>query len=143
MFVALSAGFASCSDDDDEKVDAANLVGTWQATYSEGWEQSGSEKDTWKGSWDITEDNSYMASIYTFTKDGKGVYKFEVIDTPFTWTLNGNKLSMTEEDEYEESGFYTTVATITSYSDTEMVVEASYSDKDHSYYEKTTYTRVK
>lgn len=141
MIVALSAGFASCSDDDETDFDAANLVGTWEATYSEGWEKDTDypEDDaTWNGTWDKIEDNSEMSSRMQFNADGTGADIYEHDDDDnFTWNLKGTQLSRT----YLEYG--TMAVKVLELTETKAVVEFSYKEKEFDHYEKTTYTKVK
>lgn len=139
MFVALSAGFASCSDDDD--VDSDALIGTWQATHTEGWYKDTDypeDDETWNGSWADHEFDSMLPSVITFGKDGKGTYKFEVKEYPCTWSLNGDKLSFTETGE---DGTNTTTVKVVSYSATQIVVEYSFEIGSESGSEKTTYIK--
>ena len=50
MVMALCVGFTSCSDDDDEGIagDAKTLIiGTWQSTWTKGYEIYDGEKEEW------------------------------------------------------------------------------------------------
>lgn len=142
MIVALSAGFASCSDDDDDKkFDAANLVGTWEATYTEGWEKEVNEpKESWSGSWKDEQESSDMATKMKFNADetGMDISLYEEENDDFTWKLVGDNLSMTYP-------FYTMtlVSKLLDLTETTVIIEFSYNEDGVSHYEKTTYKRVK
>lgn len=83
LLAIVSVGFASCGKDDEPKV--ADIVGTWQ----------------------LTEDNE--VTLIQFTKDGKynevdivseeGVADLYIYHG--TYTLSGNKLTLTYEFAYE------------------------------------------
>lgn len=140
MFVALSAGFVSCSNDDDD-VNADALLGTWQATHTEGWYENAKypdENSKWNGSWAEFEEDSELPSLITFSKDGKGTLKYNTEATPFTWGIDGKALSFTITDGNDSE---TIQVTIVSQTDTQVVVEFSFKEGNHSQYEKTTYTK--
>lgn len=142
MLVALSAGFASCSDDDD--VDSEALLGTWEATYTEGWyKDTDYPKDNadWKGTWAQYGDDSMLPAVLTLGKDGKGTYRYDynVRDYPCTWSVNGNKFSFTTTDENGKDD--TATVKVVSQTDTELQVEFSYKKDSESGYEKTTYKK--
>lgn len=70
MMIALCIGFTACSDDDDEGIagDAKTLiVGTWESTWSKGYEIYEGERDEWN--------EAYTEDVYTFKNDGSGTYK--------------------------------------------------------------------
>lgn len=137
MFVALSAGFASCSDDDD--VDAETLLGAWQATYTEGQYDSADENYTWKGTWAEYEEYSLFPTFITLGEKGEGTYGYSAnYSYPLTWDVDGNKLLLTMIDGSEKDSYS---VKIVSQSDTEIVVKYSLKAKDGSYYEKTTYKK--
>lgn len=127
LVMALCIGFASCSDDDDEGIagDAKTLiVGTWEATWSKGYEIYEGEKETWNEPFDD--------EIYTFKEDGTGTYE-EVgytADT-FTWSISGNKLTIT--DKYDSE-----VITIKTLNSTTAVIVTQYKDDEEEYYEEIT-----
>lgn len=142
MFVALSAGFASCSDDDD--VDSESLLGTWEATYTEGWYKDTDypEDDaTWEGTWAQYGDDSVLPAVMTLGKDGKGTYRYDynIKDHSCTWGVKGNKLSITITDENGDDT--TSTVKVISQTDTELQVEFSYKGGSESMYEKTTYKK--
>lgn len=142
MFVALSVGFASCSDDDD--VDSEALLGTWEATYSEGWYKDTDypqDDTTWKGTWAENEDESELPAVITLGKDGKGTYRYgyNTREYPCTWSVDGNKFSFTTTDENGKDN--TVTVKIVSQADTELQVEFSYKGGSKSMYEKTTYKK--
>lgn len=133
MFVALSAGFASCSNDDDEATfDAANLVGTWEATHTEGKytdTEYPSDNEEWNEA--VVEEDKYQM---VFNADGTGTDDGDA----FTWQLDGREITLTGVEAGDEPERYTVSLT-----DNELVVEFSYKDGSESGYEKVTYTRVK
>lgn len=129
MFVALSAGFASCSDDDD--FESADLVGTWETTYSEGWSKD-PENPVDDGEWSgpVEEDEKYQI---TFKADGTGIGGDG--DT-FKWQLDGNKLTIIYSND-SESG------KILKLTGNELVVESHFKEDTWEVYSKDTYKRVK
>lgn len=145
MFVALSAGFASCSDDDDDDFDALNLVGVWQATYSEGWDKDLLEPQydkTWgNGKWEEEKECIEVPDKMQFNADGTGVDISEYDeDDAITWNLKGDQLFITYPKYGDEGVMAVKVLELTA---TKAVVEFSYKDKEFDHYEKTTYTKVK
>lgn len=137
MIVALSAGFASCSNDDDEKnFDSANLVGTWQATHTEGWEQEvGAAKETWNNAWADKGAHMILPSGFTLKNDGTGIEEW-ALERPIsiTWKLDGKTLILT--DEYDFSN-----VNVVELTEKTLVLEEEFEYKGNKGYEKVTYTR--
>lgn len=98
MMAVVCVGLSSCSKDDDEKVGSTDdLVGKWELTWTKGWEM---DSDGTKEEWDEADDRQF----FIFKNDGTGyeAYKENVADKyPYTWKLNGNKLTLTY-DNYED-----------------------------------------
>ena len=97
--VVLCVGFASCSSDDDEggSGNTGSIVGTWQLVVEEEYDESGELLDS---------DNVKGEQIYyRFNNDMTGFEYERGRKYPFTYTLIGNILAITEEgysaDEYE------------------------------------------
>lgn len=139
MFVALSAGFASCSDDDD--FEATALIGTWEATHTEGWykdSQYPDKDETWDGTGKYDMENSLLPSNVEFNADGTGIdiYKYDE-DESFKWSLKGNNLVVSY------SVNLTLKAKIVNLTENALVVEYSYEGGYERHYEKTTYRKVK
>lgn len=129
MLVALSAGFASCSDDED--FEAADLVGTWEATHSDGWSKD-PENPVDDGEWSGPVEEDEKDQI-TFKADGTGIG--DDGDT-FKWQLDGNKLTTIYSD-YRDSG------KILKLTGNELVVESYFKKDTWEVYSKDTYKRVK
>ncbi len=124
----LSAGVASCSDDDD--VDSAAIVGTWEVTWTEGYEHD-LEDPEYNYEWSDAEEDTYV----TFNGDGTGIDADEDL---IYWKLKGNKLSVRYDgDDYE------TTYTVLKLTGTEMVLETYEQEEGYEYYEKTTLKKVK
>lgn len=138
MFVALSAGFASCSDDDNEKdFDNANLVGTWQATHTEGWykdSQYPDKNENWNGTWKDEMENSLMPANMKFNADGTGMDIYNYDD--FEWSMKGNLLAI----NYSISK--SVIVRIVDLTENTVVVEFSFEQGVESGYEKITYNKV-
>lgn len=130
MFIALSAGFTSCSDDDD--VTEANLVGMWEATYSEGFYKDSEhpkEKDEWNGP--LSGQDKYQV---TFNTDGTGI---DGDGDSFTWTLKGDVLTTVYDDEDAMIG------KILKLTDKELITESSEKGDTWEIYNKDTLKRIK
>lgn len=130
MIVALSAGFASCSNDDDEMT-SETLVGTWETTWEEGWSKN-TEDPTDLEEWNdaCSEEDKYQM---TFKADGTGI---DGVSDSFTWKLDGNVLTITNGEDTES-------AKVLKLTESEIVIEVTYKDGKWESYEKTTYKRVK
>lgn len=98
MLMALPFVFTSCSDDDDD-YSTSDLVGSWTYTKSEASEVSTNSKEATQA---ITEDieDYYDNVVLTFTSDGKFVVDSK---EEGTYTVNGNKLTITGGGEKLES----------------------------------------
>lgn len=98
MMAVVCVGLSSCSKDDDEKIGSTDdLVGKWELTWTKGWEM---DSDGTKEEWDEADDRQF----FIFKNDGTGyeAYKENAADKyPYTWKLNGNKLTLTY-DNYED-----------------------------------------
>lgn len=86
----LSVASTGCSDDDDNPVDAGNLIGKWLLTGEYDGDDSG-----WDYDW-----SNYEITL-EFHTDGTGIYGFYKKGnlynngtTPFTWSLDANTLTM-------------------------------------------------
>lgn len=159
MLVALSAGFASCSDD-DEKVEPT-LVGIWEPTYTEGWEKyADSPKDNtqWKDTWTAQHKYSEAFKKIVFNEDKTGTYTFDQenmvgdgtteVTKEFTWSYENKKFTMIvkgEEDFDDEGGTRSEEINIIELTENTFALEMSFELKldGYSSYEKITYTRVK
>lgn len=82
LVVALfSVSFVSCSDDDDDKDPDTELVGKWEFTKLEFWEE-GKEGDV--------ESEVRSGDYWTFNTDKSGYDSDEESD--FTWSVKDDKL---------------------------------------------------
>ena len=111
MVMALCVGFTSCSDDDDEGI------------------ADDGEKEEW--------DEAYTNEVYTFKKDGTGTYKDEYDNStdPFTWSISGNKLKLTYDDNDSDE------VVIRTLNENTAVLVVQYKDKDTEYYDEMTFKK--
>lgn len=116
--MAISAGFVSCSDD-DESFDSNALVGTWEVTRYEGYYYDGDGKR-------VNYDEPGEGEFITFNADGTG---YEDYDS-FEWSLSGNRLSVSYDGEVE-------TGTVTRLTATEMIIESSGRDEDGDFFDRT------
>lgn len=129
MIVALSAGFASCSNDDD--FDSANLVGTWQSTWSEGWAKD-PKNPTDDGEWNEATTGEDVNTM-TFNADGTGI---DGDGDTFIWKLDGDVITTV----YGKNSSNGKVLKLTK---TELVVESTYKEGTFETYSKDTFKKVK
>lgn len=124
----LSAGFASCSDDDD--VDSAAIVGKWEMTWTEGYEHD-LEDPEYDYEWSHAENGTYI----TFNEDGTGT---DGDGSFFYWKVKGDKLSIRYDgDDYAEEH------TVVQLDSTDMILEIYECEDGYEYYEKFTFKKVK
>lgn len=105
------------------------------------------EKASILGSWK-TEVEMYITDTWTFKSDGTGTMHFETnyededpfeSTISFTYSINGNKLTVIiNDDDYLK----TNVATIVSITDTELILILHYEDEEDED-EQVTFQRVK
>lgn len=96
MALMMSFTFTSCGDDDDDDVNpSTGIVGTWQMTEFYDSEADEEEK--------AINDALAAASKATFNADGTGNYYMLGETTKFTYKLNGDKLTTTDEDGEAET----------------------------------------
>lgn len=162
MFVALSAGFASCSDDDETK-EEPTLVGTWEPTYTVGQVRvpvyPGNDKD-WEGPWSEHMEESDAFKKLVFNEDQTGIFTYDQenmigegtteVSKNFTWTNENGvlKFKVEGEDDDEEEGEDSSSEEIKliELTATTAVIEFTSSyplEGRYTSYEKVTYTRVK
>ena len=100
----MSFSFASCSDDDDDpEHNQGYLIGTWESTWSKGFEYYETydhkvEKDEW--------DDAESGYFLVFNEDGTGYdYEegYEEVKGDWTWKVSGNQLIISYEEWGEES----------------------------------------
>lgn len=121
--LALSAGFVSCSDD-EEGFDTSLLIGRWELVSNEGYY--------------YTPDGEYVD--YEYPGYGEYAEFFEDGTVYFdgdngTWSASGNRLIV---NGTEASGAFT-VASLTS---TELILEVSGRDEYGEYFDRTIFHRV-
>lgn len=121
--LALSAGFVSCSDD-EEGFDTSLLIGRWELVSNEGYY--------------YTPDGEYVD--YEYPGYGEYAEFFEDGTVYFdgdngTWSASGNRLIV---NGTEASGAFT-VASLTS---TELILEVSGLDEYGEYFDRTIFHRV-
>lgn len=128
LFAILSVGFISCGDDDDEIGGKDTLVGTWQCTWSEGYEKdllNSNNDDEWNGAEDFTA---------TFKADGTAV----IDGDGCKWKLEGNKLSIVDDDARDEWDVFT----VLKLTDSELIIESYEKDDRYEYYDKSTFKKI-
>ena len=123
----LSAGFASCGDD-DEGVDPSAIVGKWEAVWDEGYEIDYEEPE-YNDSWSEEVGGEFV----TFEADGSGYYQNNT--QKFSWKLEGNQLTIDER-------YSTEVYTVVKLNASEMVLEYYEKEDSYEYYDKTTCRKV-
>ena len=121
--LALSAGFVSCSDD-EEGFDTSLLIGRWELVSNEGYY--------------YTPDGDYVD--YEYPGYGEYAEFFEDGTVYFdgdngSWSASGNRLIV---NGTEASGAFT-VASLTS---TELILEVSGRDEYGEYFDRTIFHRV-
>ena len=133
MMAVFFLGMTACSDDDEEGIagDAKTLiVGTWESTWSKGYEIYEGEKEEW--------DEAYTEDVYTFKNDGSGTYKDVSGSTPytedFTWSISGNKLKITFNGYSDE-------ATIKTLNGTTLVIIAQEKDENEEFYDEISFKK--
>ena len=131
LFAVLSVCLISCGDDDDEIGGKDVLVGTWQCTWTQGYEKdlrNPGDDEEWNEADDFT---------VTINADGTATSDGET----GRWSLEGNKLTMTftygSDSESEVQIF-----NVLRLTDSEMVLETSEKDDEYEYYEKTTFKKI-
>lgn len=136
MLLGMTFAFSGCSDDDDE-VSNGKLVGTWEATWYQGYEIY-SDGDRYE--WDEPADE-YRDRI-TFEADGSyslylydsGSWRFEAEGT---WKTSGSKLYMhctSDDDDFELN-----IITLT---ESQLIMDEYMKDPESEYYEKVTFKKV-
>lgn len=94
LITMLSAGFVSCSDDDDDTDYATSIVGTWELIYSKGWENNDGDKEIL--------DDAESGEFHVFESDGTGYgYEKEYPEYGYhyTWSIKNNILTIREDGE--------------------------------------------
>ncbi len=135
---ATLAGFAGCSDDDDDEVDLAQLIGKWEC-----YKDYDGEVDYW--------DYDYGEGIniyrYEFRADGTGARthadqnadQIYLHDIPFTYTLSGNTLAIIDDREPD----YTQYFRVEELTSSELVLASDYEGEDgRQYTDKEYYKRI-
>lgn len=132
MVMAVCVGFASCSDDDDDvNVNKSSLVGTWTSVWEKGYSI---DRDGEKESWD----EPSTGWTIVFNADGTGYeYEEDGYSDDFTWTLSGNKISVTDEDGD------TDVWTVVSLKGSSLTVSSYEQDKYSTDYTEMTFKKTK
>lgn len=121
--LAISAGFVSCSDD-DEGFDTSLLIGRWELVRTEGFFYT---PDGERIDYDEPAYGEYAEFFEDGTVDFDG-------DTG-SWSASGNRLIVNGS---EASGAFT-VASLTS---TELILEVSGRDEDGEYLDRTIFQRA-
>ena len=97
LMMAVCFSFAACSDDDDN-VSASDLYGTWTIVSDEySWKENGKVVESGT---DNYEDGEWTL---TFNEDGTCVEQDGGSNYYMTWSLKGNKLTMTDDDGDSDS----------------------------------------
>lgn len=148
MIVALCAGFASCSNDDDEKnegayIETADLIGTWNAIWVVG-NYTNDNDPTKNKEWNCNWENAKKLELDWFfftTMKFDTVNKGEATDGDdkyaFAWTLKNSILSV----DFSEGQIMD--VKIVDHTGNTIVVETSSKEGSVNRYEKVTYQKVK
>lgn len=137
LLICVIIGLPACSDDDKEEgtelpLTEQNLVGTWELTHYEGWNQYGDERETFS-----EDDNTYRIQ---FKKDGTAqswTYENEWIEDDYTitdWYIEDDVVYTHDSEGDNET---TTIVKLTK----STLVTESYSEDGKQYY-KETYRRL-
>ena len=121
--LALSAGFVSCSDD-EEGFDTSLLIGRWELVRYEGYYYMPDGERT-------DYDEPVYGEYAEFFEDGTVYFDGD----NGTWNASGNRLIVNGS---EASGAFT-VASLTS---TELILEVSGRDEYGEYFDRTIFHRV-
>lgn len=121
--LALSAGFVSCSDD-EEGFDTSLLIGRWELVRYEGYYYMPDGERT-------DYDEPVYGEYAEFFEDGTVYFDGD----NGTWSASGNRLIV---NGTEASGAFT-VASLTS---TELILEVSGRDEYGEYFDRTIFHRV-
>lgn len=121
--LALSAGFVSCSDD-EEGFDTSLLIGRWELVRYEGYYYMPDGERT-------DYDEPVYGEYAEFFEDGTVYFDGD----NGTWNASGNRLIV---NGTEASGAFT-VASLTS---TELILEVSGRDEYGEYFDRTIFHRV-
>lgn len=124
LLMMVSFGFVSCSDDDEGNAGSTSMLcGKWEVVRIQGYEEYDGER--------VEVDESVYGIYCEFFEDGTGSFLGEHCE----WSLSGNRLTIFMYGVAD-------TATITSLTDTELVIEASGKDEDGEYYGKYTMRRA-
>ena len=122
VVTVLSAGFVSCSDDDNDKDDTTQIVSKWEFTKLEFWE-AGNESNV--------ESENRNGDYWTFNADKSGYDTDE--ESNFTWSISNDKLTLVYP-----TGIGTYTYTIVSLNSSTLVVLY----KDEEGYWRSTFKKV-
>lgn len=131
----LSAGFASCSDDDEEEIDPSAIVDTWEAVWDEGYDIYYDDPE-YNKEWS----NAVSDDPLIFNADGTG-YERYVGNGKFSWKLEGNQLTIIKEIIHNEY-YLTEIRKVLKLNSSEMILEYSEQKKLYEHYFKTTFKKV-
>lgn len=121
--LAISAGFVSCSDD-DEGFDTSLLIGRWELVrYERYYYTPDGER--------IPYEEPVYGEYAEFFEDGTVTFDGD----NGTWSVSGKQLHLTV---YGERGTFT-IASLTS---TELILEVSGRDEDGEYFDRTIFQRA-
>lgn len=115
LFVAVS--FSACSDDDNNKINPDQIVGTWQITrqtgFSIGGEHEGKQDFDISYPIDDVNDDYGFYCTYTFGAGGTGTYKSynyyennELLDQwSLQYSISGKQLSIKEQPDTQAQAY--------------------------------------
>lgn len=124
LFITLSVGFVSCSNDDDP-----TIVGKWELVKHE------YNKFVNGTSIDEVEMGDGTES-WNFNADGTGVVNGT---TSYSWTLEGTKLTIKYMDENKEK---TETMEVQKLTNEELVLYGTYKDGDDDFYDRYTFKKI-
>lgn len=136
LVIACCAGFTSCGDDDDDEVNASEIVGKWNIVGYEAWEEEDGDR------WQTNSVNDAEITSLQLNENGTCKVYFDYYAETGKYVVRGNQLVMELDDEAESASI-----TITQLTSTTLVLENSYDEYEEGTryvgYEKYTFSRTK
>lgn len=125
LFITLSVGFVSCSNDDDDPT----IVGKWEVVKH--------EYNKFVNGTSVDEvDMGDGTEFWNFNADGTGIANGT---TSYSWTLEGTKLTIKYMDENKEK---TQTMEVQKLTNAELVLYETYKDGDGDFYDRYTFKKI-
>lgn len=130
LVMVLCVSLTACSDDDDD-YNTEDLIGTWELTRLQGWdEDEDGEKETW--------DDEISDEFLEFKANGTGQGYYSDYKYSIKWKLEGDQLTIIEVDDDN----YTETYAIKELTDTKLVLFQSWSEEGYKGEDTYTFKRV-